>query len=789
MKTKSILSILFLFFAIIGMANETFGNLKGIIQDHTGNGLPYVTIEIYSKTDPQELISGGMTDEHGYFEIDQIPFGEYEMVLMAIGYADEVQDLAIQSTNQDLGTIQIGTEEIVQLQGAEIRADVSTFKTEIDKRVIEVGKDLVSAGADAASVLNTIPSVSVDQQTGEISLRGNENVKVFIDGKPSNIPAAQLLKQMPSNSIAKIEIITNPSSKYEAEGNSGIINIITHKLKRKGYNVGLNLGYTQGTYAKYMAALNTNLNVGNFNFFANYNANPGENYHFGYRTNESTNMHQTFGVMDDSFRQLMKFGFDWFISENTALTLYTNLGFNDGTGYIKSEVYGKAVPQRFYNYNDLNGYTRSADYSLNLKQNFGRDNHHLTLDAIYSLSNDTDRRNFTDSFPESYHNEYRESDYENTRINLDYVNELEKIGTIEAGIQYRKEGNANHFDSNLEVYEDGNTFNPRVEDDFQRDIYSAYINYEKTFGRFGLQAGLRAELVNESGWFNIVPTGNSNYENDYLGFYPSAFFTYEITDRGLLSFNYSRRIDRPGFNQISPMPLWSLTTLQNEGNPDLKPQYTNSFELGYLQKFKGGSINAVAFFRQINDRIFRYMEQSSTNENVTLMKWINYEKSNSYGFEVSANYKPANWWNFNLSFDWYANELGFDGKETTAKPYTIRTNNNFTIDENWSLQQFFMYKGKFNFIQGEMQPMWTLDLGARYSFMNGKASFTARVSDIFVTLKNEAKLYTPAKGISLTQWDSQTFYIGFTYNFGGDVRKRTLNQESEGGTPGGGLGL
>src|SRR5690606_16769742 len=112
-----------------------------------------------------------------------------------------------------------------------------------------------------------------------------------------------------------IEIITNPSAKYEAEGNSGIINIITHKLKRKGYNVGLNLGYTQGTYAKYMASLNANLNVGNFNFFANYNANPGENYHFGYRTNESTNMHQTFGVMDDSFRQLMKFGFDWFISE------------------------------------------------------------------------------------------------------------------------------------------------------------------------------------------------------------------------------------------------------------------------------------------------------------------------------------------------------------------------------------------------------------------------------------------------------------------------------------------
>src|SRR5690606_11791874 len=228
MRLRNVLWVICVLFGTSLFANDKNGQLIGKVQDASGHGLPFVSIEIYTKGEVQDLISGGMTDESGSFQVDEIPYGTYEMVLSAVGFSDKVQDVEVNNPVNDLGIIILGG-EIVALQGAEIRGEVSQYRTEIDKRVVDVGKDLVSAGSDAASVLNNIPSVSVDQQTGELSLRGNENVKVMVDGKPSNIPASQLLKQLPSNAIAKVEIITNPSAKYDPEGNSGIINIITHK--------------------------------------------------------------------------------------------------------------------------------------------------------------------------------------------------------------------------------------------------------------------------------------------------------------------------------------------------------------------------------------------------------------------------------------------------------------------------------------------------------------------------------------------------------------------------------
>jgi iron complex outermembrane receptor protein len=788
MKIKSLLSALFLLVAIVGMANETVGKITGVIKDGSGNGLPYVSIEIYTKGEVQDLVSGGMSDEKGGFNIEDVPYGEYELVLMAVGFADEVKEITIQSSNQDLGVIILGGMETVQLEGAEIRAETSTYRTEIDKRVIDVGKDLISAGADAAAVLNNIQSVSVDPQTGELSLRGNENVKVMVDGKPSSIPANQLLKQLSSNSISKIEIITNPSAKYEAEGNSGIINIITHKSKRKGYNVGLDLGYTQGNHARFNGSLNSNLNVGKFNFFANYTANEGKNFHFGDRMNFDSKLHQTFGVMNEQWLQGLKLGFDWFISDNTALTLYTKLGFLDAQGYIRSGVVDEINNVRYNNFDDLDGYSRSTDWSLNLKQNLGRDDHHITLDVLYAKNNDHDFRTFDNEYPIDTYWEKRVDEVNNTRVNLDYSNTL-KWGKLEAGAQFRNEKVEDFYNSDREIAQNGETFKPLVNYDFQRSIYSAYVNYENTFGRFGVQAGLRAEQVEENSKFWIEPTGEGKYKNDYLAFYPSVFLTYEVNDRGQLSLNYSRRVDRPNYGQVSPMPQWTLATLINKGNPDLKSQFTHSFELGYLQKFKGGHINAVAFYRQINDRIFRYMEAHPTDPNITIMKWINYDKSNSYGVELSVNYKPFKWWYSNLSFDFFANELALDGEETTAKPFSIRANNQFTITKNFSLQNFFMYRGKYKFVQGEMQPRWSLDLGARYSFMDGKASFTARVSDIFKTLNAEAAMNHPYRASTVTNWESRTFYLGFSYSFGGEVRKRDIDNQENQSTPGAGLGI
>lgn len=798
MSLRKIYLMLFLFSAVWAFGNDDKDSqIIGVVQDGAGHGLPFVSIEIYSKGETQDLISGGMTDENGNFLIDDVPFGEYEMVLMAVGFADKVLDINIDKTKVDVGKIILGS-EVVELEGATIVGEVSQYRTEIDKRVVDVGKDLVSAGAGAAAVLNNIPSVSVDQQTGQLSLRGNENVKVMVDGKPSNIPASQLLKQLPSNAIAKVEIITNPSAKYDPEGNSGIINIITHKNKRQGYSVGLNLGYTQGENSRHNGSVNANINTGSFNFFGNYNANFGEHRFHGTVKNYDTELDQSFDVLNDNTSQVFKVGFDWFMGEKTALTLYTSQYYHKGEGSTSSNVFDNTSGTLFENIGDDEGTYKNQDYSLNFKQDFGKEDHNIVLDAIYSTSDNEDFRDYNNSFPElnapHLYNEKREGENQNTRINLDYTNQIVDGGKIEGGVQFRQEKTDNLMNSTQSlnyINDEGEMeeFQPDVAYDFTRDIYSAYANYGQKFGKFAMQLGVRAEQVTEASDYDVNPTGAGKFENDYVEFYPSAFFTYDITERGQLSLNYSRRVDRPSINQLTPVPEWSTVTMQSLGNPELKPQFTNSYELGYLQRFKGGSLNATVFYRKVNDVIFRYLETDENDPRITNQMFINYDDSESYGLELSANYKPTKWWNFNSSFDVFANKYFMGTEESTGTPWNFRINNNFTLLKNLSLQNFFMYRGKFKFVQGEMQPMWRIDLGARYSFMDGKASLTARISDIFKTFHSEVRIGNPVPGEGNFNWESQTLYVGFSYNFGGDVRKRNIQQESNQAAPSGGIGF
>lgn len=793
MKMRLLTMVFFLLASTMMLANDKKGTITGKIHDASGNGIPFASLEIYTKGETQSLISGGMSEDDGTFIIEGIEYGTYELVITAVGFTDKVQDITVDNTATNLGNIVLGSDAVV-LEGAEIRAETSQYRTEIDKRVVDVGKDLVSAGADAAAVLNNIPSVSVDQQTGALSLRGNENVKVMVDGKPSNIPAAQLLKQLPSNAIAKVEIITNPSAKYDPEGNSGIINIVTHKNKRQGYNVGLDMGYTLGDNSRHNGSVNANVNTGSFNFFGNYNANLGKNRFHGTVKNYDTLLDQFFDVEDESNSQVFKVGFDWFIGEKSALTIYTSQFFSEGEGSAQSNVFDNSINTLFENYSDVDGYYKNQDYSLNFKQDFGKEDHNIVLDAIYSTSENNDDRNYWNSFPADDFTELRRGEDQNTRINLDYTNQIIDGGKIEAGVQFRQENTVNNINSTqtIEVKDDeGNiidTYSPNVDYDFTRDIYSAYINYGQTFGKFGAQVGLRAEKVEENSDFFVTPTGVGVYKNEYEEFYPSAFLTYDVTERGQLLLNYSRRVDRPGINQLTPVPEWSTATMQSLGNPELRPQFTNSYELGYLQKFKGGSLNATAFYRKVNDMIFRYLEQGS-DSTIINQRYINYDDSESYGMEFSANYKPLKWWSFNASFDIFANKFYLDNKEITGMPYNFRINNNINLTKTLSLQNFFMYRGPFEFIQGEMQPMWRMDLGARYTFMDGKATFTARVSDIFKTFHAEARINNPTPGLGQFNWESQTLYVGFSYNFGGDVRKRTLNQESNSAGQGGGIGF
>ncbi|MBO6213188.1 outer membrane beta-barrel family protein [Algoriella sp.] len=798
---KITLAILFSVCSIYGFAQEHHP-VKGKIENAKNEAVGMAAIQIY-KADSKELFDEIYANENGTFEIPDLEDGKYRLVITEFGYKQSETVAEVKGGELDLGNIvlEVAPTDVVELKGAFVRAEVSQYRNEIDKRVVEIGNDLVSAGADAAAVLNNIPSVNVDQQTGELSLRGNENVKIYIDGKPSSLSASQVLKQIPSNQIKSVEIITNPSAKYEADGKSGIINIIMVKGQKKGYNVALSTGYEQGKRSRFNNSLTANVNTGAFNFFGNYSYNKRPSEFSGSIKNFGTKKDQGLEIVNNDESQAGKIGFDWFINDKTALTVYTNQWFGKGTGEIGSDI-TDLTNQNFYpNTSTFDGDWKSQDYSLNFKRDFDKADHNIVLDAFFSKSKNTDTRWMDNSYPEvkSYF-EDRDDKTDNIRVNLDYTNQIKDGGKIEAGLQFRQEKNDNSLLTDNRIMVNNVLIDPSTNFNFTRDFFSAYVNYNQKFGKFGMQLGIRAEQSKDKGDY-IYNKKEGFIDREKLDFFPSAFLTYEVSEKGEVSLNYSRRVDRPGINQLSPVAEWSTPLMSSIGNPDLKAEYTDNFEVGYLQRFGKNSVSGNVFYRHVKDNIFRSVSRNEDVAEAYIQNYENYDKVDAYGFELSFNLVPTKWWSSNISGDYTHNTMVVQQQKTengVAVPYleeidanrlTARMNNTFKLTKAISLQHFFMYQGKSRFLQGEMQDMWRMDLGARYTFMGGKASLSARVSDIFRTFYGRLEMYTPDRGYGNFRWEAHTMNIGFTYNFGGKVRNRADAQQNKTESNGGGVGF
>lgn len=792
---KYTLSLAFIFCSVFTMAQEKYP-VKGSIENTKNEKLALVAVTL-NNAETNIYVTDLTTDENGNFNFNEIADGKYKLIITEFGYAQYEQIIEVKDGVLDLGTIKLienKNDSTLELKGVFVRKETSQYKNEIDKRTIEVGNDLVSAGTDAAAVLNNIPSVNVDQQSGSLSLRGNENVKIYVDGKPSSLSAAEILKQIPSNQIQKVEIITNPSAKYEADGKSGIINLVLVKGQKKGYNVGLTTGYEQGKKSRFNSSINSNVNVGDFNLFGNLNYSYRPSVQHGIGQNYTDQIEQLFNIANTSKNLSYKVGFDWFINDKNALTIYTNQWNGRWNGDIDTRILQKSLDQ--FNQNDIQSKNTTSDYSLNYKLNFNKEDHYIVLDAFYSENKNNDHRDYLDSYPKNlFFKEFRKTNNTSTRLNLDYTNKIVEAGKIEAGLQFRQETNKNGLQSTKEIIEDDLIFNPNVDFKFSRDFYSGYLNYNQEFGKFGTQVGLRLEHVKDDGNWLYSPNETGTIKKDYTDLFPSAFLTYNVTEKGQIALNYSRRIDRPGFYQLTPVPQFSTALISSVGNPNLKPEYTNSFELGYLQQLKKGSISGNLFYRRIKDNIIQTFSKNPDVESAFYQFLTNYDNTNSYGAEASYNYKVTKWFSTYIAADFTSSQLKsaiqdtqtgrIETKEVTANVFAARMNNTFTATKNLNVQLFGFYRGKSKNLQGENLDMWKMDLGLRYSFIKGKASVTARMNDIFKTMKARVNMSDPYNGFARFNWESQNFYLGFTYNLGGKVRSRSEVQKNQSEQKGG----
>ncbi|MFI0430034.1 TonB-dependent receptor domain-containing protein [Mariniflexile sp. HMF6888] len=793
--------------------DDKTGTISGKVLDATlKQPLPYVNIII--KNTKEDILTGGITSEDGSFKIEKIEEGKIIVSIQYIGYKTIRKEVSIKKGNYDINLGNIFLEEAAEgLDEVTVIAETSTIQQKVDRKVITIGKDLAATGS-ASELMVGIPSVGVDAQTGDISLRGNQNVRVMVDGKLSNIPTAQLLKQIPSTAIKSIELITNPSAKYNPEGMSGIINIILHKNTMVGFNGNVNIGLTHQIEAKFNSSLDMNYRNGKFNLYGSYSNNISKNRNKGFISRPENNSEQFFKFLDKRQSHLYKVGVDFYLDDKNTVSVFTtqNTSESSNNGQTDAIFYNDAS----FNQSQLfvsNSDNLSSQYNFDYKHDFSKEGHNIELEVDYNIFEDDRPVDFMFLLGSNEdYKDFNNTDRKSTTINLDYINPLSEKSKLELGLEARL------FNSDIAYASTGDSYNnagvlrptPSTAFDYTRDIYSAYANFNKQFEKWSYQIGVRAENVHEDAIaLSSEAASTETFKNDYFELYPSVFFTYSPSEKNSYQLSYSRRVDRPGIDQVNPIKEWSSPLISSYGNIDLQPQFTNSIEANYTRtlKDKKGTVTGGVFYRIINDDMNRalFIDRTDINSGRVILTHDNFDNTTAYGMELSSNYKPTKWWNINSSFDLYSQVQRGIAESLTAPIETatiddIETNvdeidnvawnfrmfNNFSLSKTVSFTAFGFYRGKNRSLQFDRKPMYFVNLGTRVGFAQGKGTFSFNLNDVFNTMEFAFNGKKPFVQNGAFNWESNTWNVGLSYRFGGGkyrakARKNRDNNEESGG--------
>lgn len=780
---KQFILTLAIFTSAISMAfNEPIGKISGIVIDKDLNEpIPFATIIINDAEG--NLVSGNTSNEDGTFILDKVPTGKYTLKVQFIGYKTYTKEILISKKSEklDIGRIELEP-DTAMLNEVNIVAERSTIEQRIDRKVINIGKDLTTAGASASDIMGNLPTLTVDQD-GNIAMRGNSNVRILVDGKPTNIPAAQLLRQIPSSSIKSVELITNPSAKYNPEGMSGIINIVLHKNSNLGFNGNLNSGVTFGKDTRGNGSLNMNYRAGKFNLYTNLGTNFGKREQNGEIYTLENNSTENILFKNDNASYLYKIGVDFYLDDKNTFSFYTNQNKNDGgpIGSVSLNFMDNPennILQEFSLEND----NLSSTYNFVYKRDFEKKGHNLELEVDHNITNNDEIALFEFTGAGASFTNYEddvEKDIHNTTINLDYVNPLSETSTLEIGAEGRIRDTENQYI----------TTNPNLENsnyDYDNSIYSAYATYGQNFEKWSYKLGARFEKYDVEASLD----GDKIFEDDYITLYPSVFASYNFNEKKSMQFSYSRRVDRPSLSQVNPVREFSTPRITGLGNPSLDPQFTNSIELNYSQSMEKGNFTAGAFYRIINNEINQTILEDPEDPSRLLLTFRNGDNNTSYGLEFSGNYKAFKWWNINSSLELYGqNSRGVvAGKELEVenKAFNFRVSNSFTATEKLSFQLFGYYRSPAKDVQFEAEEMYFVNAGTRYTFLDKKATLSLNFNDVFNTQEFRFNSKLPLTQSGKFKPDSQTVYVGFSYRFGGGKnsalrRKKRDDNEMQGG--------
>lgn len=776
--------------------------ITGVVLDEaSGTRMEFANIAVYSKDD-SALISGGITNDKGYFEITGIKFGEYYLEANFIGFSKEkIDDIVVTKDEPviDVGRIALRPSS-VELEGVEVVADKAPVEFKLDKKVVNVSQVISAVGGTAVDVLENTPSVQVDIE-GNVTVRGSSNFTVLIDGRPSVLSGSEALRQIPSSALENIEIITNPSAKYEPDGMAGIINLVTKKNSMNGLSGIVNA--SAGTGDKYRGDFTLNYRTEKFNFLLGADWRDETNYGSMSSSRETFSNDTTRFLLIDGTRNFnrsgnnLKAGVEWFASDKTTFGLSAETGKSKNRSYGDGETRNYTVPasENIFSVTEENSERTSDFYSFNFnfQHNFNTEGHKIEAMAFYSgeesddleeeseiLANSQFQK--TDQFIERVSALETEEESE-FRLKVDYTNPFSETGRLEAGLLSRIDAEVEGLDFKVFDEETGTWI---VNDDysnvtdFRRDIHAVYSTYSNAFGDFEYMAGLRGELTLRE----IKNTNAASTELNRFDLFPTVHTSYKLNENNELMASYSRRINRPSGRDLDPNPNYYNRYTIRIGNPALEPEYTNSYELGAMRRFgeRRSYFSLDAFHRVTDNKIERY--QTLEND-IFYLRSGNLSKDFSTGLELTGNVDFTEWLLVNASVSMYkyriTGDLLGENIDRESTNWNGRMNTTLRFAENSRMQVNGFFRGPSVSAQGESKAMFFSNISYRHDFFNRKLSATVSVRDPLGTAKFERESYD-TDFRSWFQWRREPRVVMLTLSY------RINNFKSEGRNERGGGG-
>ena len=821
-----------------GQGQNMTGRFYGKVVDAANKGIEYVSVTLVTNRmdsvtkKPKEVITGGMlTTNAGDFSIENVPlFGRYKLKITGIGYKPVEQAVAFEmpqrnagadptamlnALDKDLGNIKLEIDNQV-LGSVTVTASRPLLQLGIDRKIFNVDKNLVSAGGTAIDVMKNVPSVSVDLD-GNVTLR-NSAPQIFVDGRPTNLT----LDQIPADAIESVEIITNPSAKFDASGGtSGILNVVLKKNKRVGYSG--NIRASIDSRGKPGGGGDLNLRQNKINIFASgmyfqrKSIGTGETERSNLVYNPSTSFQQDKSVMNGR-HGFARFGIDYFIDNRNTLTISETIGRGKMNPGSTSSIFtdrgsnGSVDSLQDRVSNSQNEF-RSMGSQLGFKHNFPKAGREWTADVTYNKSkNENNNLIYTDYFGmpgNVYVRAYNQQQVgsgnnENLIVQTDYSNPINEKSKFEVGARtsIRNVKSATSY----YILNDNGSKTPVVQQNIlynsKDQVYAAYATFSNRIKNFGYQLGLRAESSDYEG--ELVGKNQDFKINFPISFFPSAFLSQKLSETADIQLNYSRRINRPNFWQLYPFTDVSDSLNISRGNPGLNPEFTNSLELSYSKMFKNrDNFIGSVYFKNTNDLIARFLDREyvpAFNDTLVVSSYINANRSYVTGLELTSKNKITKWWDLTSNLNLFTAKIDIKDQpdQDPFMSYFLKLNNTIKLPLNFSFQLSGEYQSKIisspggnagggggrggmggggmggmfggnnSATQGYYRPNYFVDAGLRFEFLKEKkASISMNVNDIFRTRKSDS--HSESTFFVQDSWrrrDPQVMRINFNWRFG-----------------------